>query len=50
MGKGGLENGLIMKPSLSSFQSIVSTVSGSVSADYKLWQVNEQSGAVMKPG
>ena len=28
----------------------MSTVSGSVSADCKLWQVNDESEMVMKPG
>lgn len=48
--KGGLENGLIMKPSLSSLRSNVSTVSGSVNADCRLLQVNHESGTVKKPG
>ena len=39
VGKGGLENGPIMKDSLTSLSRSLSTMSGSAMADCKLWHV-----------
>lgn len=50
VGKGGEEKGPIMKPFLTSFWRRERTVSGSVVADKRLWQVWLAEGSVMSPG
>ena len=50
VGKGGEVNGPIMNPCRTSLSIKVSTVSGSVRADWRLLQMWEVVGSVTKPG